>query len=210
MTELPLQAFMGHIPVNDENFDYLETIIKTYSIGQYIIAAETTPYDHFHFIVYMSNDDYHKFSKRVFKDKYKLKGRASKGNPRQYGKCKDIRDPTKMMAYTVKDGNFRTDMSKQQIEALVKLSFEKAETKDLLQECIDYVDAEYFEYDEIQLYNDKVYVALPIIIIGFLRSKKLTVTPASVKRYYYHVSAYSKKLETTDERLFRILFSMGI
>ncbi len=207
--ELPLQAFMGHIPVNDENFDYLENKLKTYEIGQYIIAAETKPYDHFHFIVYMSNDSYRNFAKSVFIDKYKLRGRAVKGQARQYGKQKEIRDPTKMMAYTVKDGNFRTDMTKIQIEALIKISFQKKESKDLLQECIEYVDREYFEHDECHTFN-KDYVPVPVLIIGFLRSKNLTISPAAVKRYFYHVHAYSKQQQTTDEQLFRILFPMGI
>lgn len=209
MEELKLQAFMGHIPVNDENFDYLENKLKTYQIGQYIIAAETKPYDHFHFIVYMNDDTYRNFAKSVFKDKFKLRGQAKNGLSRQYGKTKDIKDPTKMMAYTVKDGNFRTDMSEQQIEALVKISFEKKESKDLLQECIDWVEHRYVEYHEADLYETP-YVSVPILIIGFLRKKQLSVTPASVKRYYYHVNAYSKKLEYTDEAIFKLMFPMGI
>jgi len=52
----------------------------------------------------MSKTDYHKFSKRVFTDKYKLRGKAIKDNPRQYGMVQGIRDKDKMIAYTIKDG----------------------------------------------------------------------------------------------------------
>ena len=73
-----------------------------------------------------------------------------------------------MMAYTVKDGNFRTDMSKQQIEALVKLSFEKKESKDLLQQCIEYVEQRYIDHEETVNfpgdYEDKPYIHQGILI----------------------------------------------
>ncbi len=205
---------MGHIPVNDENFDYLENKLKTYQIGQYIIAAETKPYDHYHFIAYMSDDTYRNFAKSVFKDKFKLRGQARNGLPRQYGKTKDIKDPTRMMAYTVKDGNFRTDFSEQQIEALVKQSFEKKESKDLLQECIEYVEQRYTPYEDTVNfpgdYEDKPFVHHGILIIGFLRSKQLSITPASIKRYYYHVNAYSEKCKLKDAELFKAYFPFGL
>lgn len=86
------QMFMAHIPVKD--ISHVETILKTYEIKQYLICGETSPYDHLHFMCEMTDETYHAFSKRLFKDEYKLRGRAIKTlpnqptKPRQYGKVK--------------------------------------------------------------------------------------------------------------------------
>lgn len=121
--------FMAHI--NHEHIDYVETTLNNYGIGNYIIAMEETTYQHMHFLVQMTDEDYHKFSKRVFKDKFKLRGRAVKGEPRQYGKIHNIEDIEKAKAYTCKDGNLRTNMTDAQIQKYVDASFEKEDKKNL-------------------------------------------------------------------------------
>ena len=55
-----------------EMVDYLEDTLKEYNIGTYFIGYEEKPYEHFHFLVEMENEDYVKYRKRVFIDKLKL------------------------------------------------------------------------------------------------------------------------------------------
>lgn len=129
-------AFMAHLPPKHEEepmLDYLETTLKEYDIQGYIIGEETEPYNHYHFIVQISEKDYHKFASRVFKKKYNLRGKAIKDHPRQYGKVKEIENVERMKAYTLKEGVFRTNLPG---EDIAKLQF-VAETK---QVDIDFED----------------------------------------------------------------------
>ena len=112
------------------NYDYLEQTLKEYPIGLYLIAAETTTESHketdgqhFHFLVQMTESDYHKYAKRCFKDKLKLRGQARDGKARQYGKVKKIEDIERMAAYTIKQGNIRTNMTESQLETYKKITF---------------------------------------------------------------------------------------
>ena len=65
-------AFMAHIPHADadvirQDLERLET--------KYIMGLEVSSYEHIHFLVLMTNKEYAGMAKRVFIDKYKLKGR---------------------------------------------------------------------------------------------------------------------------------------
>lgn len=120
--------------VKHDWYDYLEDTLQEYDIGYYLIGAENAPGkhkksegDHFHFMVQMLPKDYNSFSKRVFIDKFKLSGRARNGEGRQYGKVKNIEDEFKMKAYTVKDGNFRTNVPTDELEIIVATAFKKGE-----------------------------------------------------------------------------------
>lgn len=135
-------AFMGAL--EHSHFDYLENTLKEYDIGSYIVSAEVsstsheaTKGQHFHFLVEMTDQDYTRFSKRVFIDKFKLRGRAVKGLPRQYGKVKQIENLEQMKRYTVKDGNFRTNLTDTEIQELVENSFQKDEKKKIQDELME-------------------------------------------------------------------------
>ena len=119
-----MKMFMCH--ANEDQFDILEDIIKSYKT-QYLIALETNPYHHYHFMVEFTDEEYHKFSKHVFKDKYKLRGRAIAGKPRQYGVVKHIKDIEQATAYTLKDGNYRTNMDHEVIQKCLEKSYEKTD-----------------------------------------------------------------------------------
>jgi len=121
--------FMAHI--HEDQFDILEDIIKSYET-KYLIALEVEPFNHYHFIAYLSDAEYHKFCKNVFIDTYKLRGRAGRkgtpdqGKPKQYGKVrKTIRDEELATAYTLKMGNYRTNMDQKTIDNCLKKSYEK-------------------------------------------------------------------------------------
>jgi len=141
-------SFMGAI--HHTEFDYLEETLKEYDIGSYILSAEVaksshkeTKGQHFHFLVEMTPKDYTRFSKRVFIDKFKLRGRAGKGLPRQYGKVGKIENLEHMKRYTVKDGDFRTNLSDTEIASLVEKSFQKEEKFVLQEELMDALQDRY-------------------------------------------------------------------
>ena len=130
-------AFMGHMPLDD--YDYLEDTLKEYDIGGYLIGAEvsSTGVEHYHFLVEMTSKDYHLFSERIFRKHYKLRGRASKGQARQYGKLKEIRDFERLKAYTMKEGNIRTNMSEEDLAYAREISFSKNEKIDLREKMLN-------------------------------------------------------------------------
>jgi len=122
-------AFMCYTTI--EHYDYLEETLKEYNIGTYFIGYEGEPYEHYHFLVEMPPEDYVKFRKRVFIDKLKLRGQAKSGQPRQYGKINNIKDIEKMKSYTIKEGNYRTNLEDQQeLQILIDRSFSKQEKID--------------------------------------------------------------------------------
>jgi hypothetical protein len=68
-----------------------------------------------------------------------LRGRAVKGEPRQYGRLKHIENLQRLKAYTIKDGNYRTNLSDLEINTLKEISFHKDETlskKDIIIEMM--------------------------------------------------------------------------
>ena len=98
-------ACMAHI--EHSNREYIKGYIAN-RFTDYIIAYETSDKvgEHIHFILWAEQqNDYHKLCQNVFKKKFTLRGRATKGKCRQYGKVKNIEHINKMMAYTVKDKN---------------------------------------------------------------------------------------------------------
>ena len=121
-------------------FDDLEETLNQYSIGGYVIAYETEPYKHFHFLVEMTEQDYTRFRKRVFIDKYGLRGQAKAGKPRQYGKVNNIDDFDKMLSYTVKDSNIRSNLSDELLNDAIDKSFKKQQPKLLKDKMTKYVD----------------------------------------------------------------------
>lgn len=178
--QLPWIAFMAHIP--HSQIDYVEQTLKEYDIGLYIIGLEKTDYEHMHFLVEMKEIDYHKYSKRVFKDKFKLRGRAIKNAPRQYGKLKQIEDLEKLKAYTVKDQNIRSNMKQEDLDTYIELSFKKEDKLKFTEECIELLEERYNEAMIAE--HGSIYYAEPndaffyprvarLIIIDIFKQKEL-------------------------------------
>ena len=117
-------AYMGHIAHTE--FENLKTEMLKFE-APYVMSAEDGAYEHFHFLAKLTDRQYYNFCKRVFKDKYKLRGRAVADKPRQYGKVQKIKDLSKMMAYTIKDKNFATNMTTEEIEAILNKKIEEVE-----------------------------------------------------------------------------------
>lgn len=211
---MDFKMFMAHIP--HENIDYVEETLKGYDIGQYIISLETTKYEHMHFIVEMTIEDYHRFSKRVFKDKFKLRGRAIKGEPRQYGIIKKIENIENAKAYTVKDGNVRTNLDQAELEKYLEQSFKKAEDKCMIDEIVEELENRYAEaymksYNEVYI-EDVCFnrVTARYAIIDIMREKGLkSISRNKVENILYRYMMKQSEEFVSTKEIYEILYPMG-
>jgi len=174
-------SFMAHIPHDEQ--EYLEETLKEYDIGKYVIGMEHADSvgEHFHFLVQFTDADYHKYSKRVFKDKFNLRGQNRGGKCKQYGKLKEIRDLEKMTAYTVKDGNVITNMTDKEIQKYTELSYKKTDKLELLDEIAEMAYEQYIK-EQVAVYGPEEYADdvnsfypkhVRMIIIDVMKQKKL-------------------------------------
>lgn len=130
-------AFFCALKHSTDNEDFLLNSLLSYDIGEYLIVRETaqdshklTNGEHYHFLVQMKNDDYTRYRKRVFIDRYKLRGQAKGGMGRQYGKVNYLKDPDRMAVYMLKetkDNVVATTMTPQQLDSWKEQSFKKGE-----------------------------------------------------------------------------------
>jgi len=142
-------SFMSFMAViKHDQIEYVQETIQEYdSVTEYLIGMETSADshqdnsgEHMHFLVKMSDTHYKNFADRVFRKKFNLRGQARKGLPRQYGKIREIQDLEKMAAYTVKDGNIRTNMEDKDIQRWIELSFKKDADKEFRDMIYEYLD----------------------------------------------------------------------
>jgi len=126
-------AFMVRIP--HANRVQLQVVIEKYCSAKentkYLLAMEkdSVQRDHIHGIIICTDEEYDKIQ-RHFRDKWKLKGQASKGKLKEYGRIRHIRDKAKMLAYTVKDTNvYTSDAWDIDLQKYEKLSYKKTNYK---------------------------------------------------------------------------------
>ncbi len=123
-------ACMAHIA--HENSEFINGYIDN-RFTDYIIAYETSEVvgEHIHFVLWAENkNDYHNLCQAVFKKKFSLRGKATKGKCRQYGKVKKIETINKMMAYTVKDQNVVYKLGEHLKPEDIKLAFDSSYKKE--------------------------------------------------------------------------------
>ena len=205
----PFIAFMCH--ATNDHYDYLETTLQEYNIGQYLIGYEASPYEHYHFLVQMTSSDYHLFSERVFRKKLKLRGRAQQDKPRQYGKLKLIEDFNKLASYTIKDGNFRSNMPEQDVQQYFENSFKKEEKKKIYEEIFINIENSY-EPQYIAEYNPQlkeINKKIILLIINYLRTTTdINMCRSNVLSYTQfflkNTSHYSSSEK--DELIYSLLF----
>lgn len=200
-------ACMFHIPATE--FDFIEETLKSYDIGRYLIGQEDVPYEHYHVVFEGTPEIYHAFSTKL-KKKYELRGRASKGLPRQYGKLKEIDDIEKLLAYTVKDGNFRGNFSSADIEKFVENSFKKDDVRQFKKEVLTWVESLGDSYrsknaDGQDYYNVK---KLRIQIIRYYRHNEIEFTKTKIQYILNYILQFSKdcRIRMTDDELDDYLF----
>ncbi|AXQ65696.1 MAG: putative replicase [Cressdnaviricota sp.] len=175
-------AFMAHIPHSE-----VETIEQELQEYKYIIGLETSEYEHYHFYVKMTEKQYYNFAMRIFRNKYQLRGRATKGCPRQYGKEKNIKDHEKMARYTCKDKNVRSNMTKEEIDEVLGMKLEEVKNtkkKSKYEKMIAFV-----EKDLNRLWDTRDNMGtreIKISIIDFMRDEKMILRKTTIDSYYYY------------------------
>lgn len=186
MEKYELKMFMAHLPLCD--LDQIEQTLQQYDITSYVIAVETEPYEHYHFLVKMgSNTDYHNFKQTVFIKKYKLRGRAIKDQPRQYGKVTNINDVEKAYAYTLKSKNtdlIRTNLKDEEIEEFMEKSYKKKDLKKQLQDMIKDI---YIPPDETELKKIQTNMIRQIYTHIIKNDTDLSLSRTAINSYYVKV-----------------------
>lgn len=110
---------------------FIETF-KPFCSGKYTIAFETsstshseTEGKHIHVLAEMSDKQYRALILKLKYLQVPLQGRATSQQARSYGKVKLIKDHLKMLAYTIKAGNYMTNEPSDLIEQASAISYEK-------------------------------------------------------------------------------------
>ena len=199
-------AFFCAVRHSDDNESFMVDTLKLYTIGRYLIVRETsietthseTDGQHYHFLVQMTNEDWIRYRKRVLIDHFKLRGRASPGKPRQYGKvaylkspermaiymCKDILEETNGLGDVLEESNVvATTMSKTQLELWHSQSSAKAGRLVLREKVIKFLSECYIGCR----YHEKSNEACPVAVKWWLQERILEYhveekTEASVSR----------------------------
>lgn len=140
-------AFYFDKPTNVEDDFHPLTTIQQYleTDALYIIALEVTPRAHYHVVADMDISDYNSFIQTFVcnKKKWNLRGRATKGLPKQYGKLLGIKKPDKMIAYTLKQGAYVSNISQEILTPFADMSFIKDKAtadRELRDKCLDHLE----------------------------------------------------------------------
>lgn len=199
---------MAHLP--EKEFDQIQKDLDEYNPQRYIIAFENQPYEHYHFLIQIDDPEkfYTRYRKKVFIDKYSLRGQAKKDLPRQYGKVKDIENLDKMASYTVKDENFRAyNIEQEEIDNIIDNAFNKSDKIKLLKDkMIEYVEeklikggfSKYVEHQEIATH-----------IIRFCFDNKIEIRRSLIDNYYYYFRQFTTKkdLQYSSHQMYNALYN---
>jgi len=190
----------------------VQTLLE-YDVGAYIVAKETTVNahkessgQHFHFFVQMSDKDYHRYSKRTFKDKFNLRGKALKDKPRQYGRVKKIENPERMAAYTVKDGDIVTNLTEDQLKKFKETSFQAKEQIEMKDKMFSEMKSKFrllmTQYD---IPREPTFREMGVFIIQFIRENaKHPLSKTQIERYVQEYRMYHSKMPA--EEIFNLMF----
>lgn len=183
-----------------DQFDWLEKTLLEYDIGKYAIAFEELnnkgqKKPHFHFFFEGTDNIYNAFSKRVV-TKYNLR-RKGRGGTIKYGKVKEIRNYDKMLQYTIKEGNFRTNFDKDKLKEAIEKSFSKEEKLKILQEMVIELDRFFSKFNQ-ELNKDTVKTR----VIKFMLEKDLRISKATLISNINYYFQFSKNLSIDDKIYF--------
>lgn len=186
-------AFMGHIAHSE-----VETIEQELKDYKYIIGLETVDYEHLHFYVKMTVKQYSAFAQRIFRKKYTLQGRATKGTPRQYGRMHNIKSHEKMARYTCKDQNVKTNLTSEELKAVLGMNLEEVKNtkkKSKYEEMEKYVTG---KLDNWHINKDWEVSStsystrtIKTIIIMYMKENKMMLRRSTIDTYYYYFIANS-------------------
>lgn len=207
MTELKWIACLFHI--NETEYDYIENTLNEYDIGKYLIGHEKEPYHHYHIAFEGTDKMYNAFAKRLI-EKYELRGKATKGKSRQYGRLKKIEDIEKLLVYSCKDGNVRGNFTQEEIEKFVEKSFKKDDRRDWIREVRQYVESQKIRTRYTNSEGKKYYQirVLRMKIMEYYRKKEITFNQNNIKSCINNIIQHSENqelrmtLEELDEYYF--------
>jgi len=196
-----LTAFMFHDPcqnqldaVGQETQLSLEKVLEylnEYDIGKYIIAVEDTPYRHFHICIEMGQNGYNAFVSKILRKKFQLRGRATNGNPRQYGRVLGIKKPAKMIAYTLKQGCYITNIPDHELTEYKAMSYVKDtgdNDREIRDKMKDYLDKTYYSNHFKNVEDENLKKA----IIHFLLKEKIRIrTSSQIDGYFKYMRQFS-------------------
>ena len=124
--------------IDIDQFDYLEKLLKE-KTSKYVVAYESEPKSHYHMLFFANPGTYEKISRHLV-EKFDLR-RKKHGGVIKYGKVKQIKDKERMLSYTIKDHNFRTNLEEEEIESAIESSFTKTKGyKEIKDKIVQYLD----------------------------------------------------------------------
>jgi len=113
------------------NEDDVLTELKPYiKDAVFLLAFESDPRPHYHCVAEFDRKAYNAFVATVLRTKWNLRGKAPKGQPKQYGRVLGIKKPDKMLAYTLKQGVYETNISEQTLLPFKEMAYTKDKATD--------------------------------------------------------------------------------
>lgn len=212
--ERRIQMFMAHLP--EKEFDFLEEKVKLWDTD-YCIGFEKTPYEHFHFVAFITDTEYHNFCQNIFKKHYNLRGKPGRkgtkdeGKGKQYGrKLEKINSDERVIQYTLKDGDFRTNMDKDLIDKLVEQSFRKNEKENNMKKLFEHLDSksnhwtsiknkEYMEGGVIKLWINKEILHDIYEFILSNKDVKLSLSKTAINNYFLKYLRITEHISISDK-----------
>lgn len=210
------------------HYDDIENIIKSYNFPEYLVAHEE--YNkvgdlkpHYHILVKLevkdSNADtvkpWNNLLKKL-KTEYKLIEKNKKIrelNPKGGRTCfgvpkKELYDIETFKRYLCKDGNVRSNMTKETLEKILHDGQSVKRNTEWREKCLQYVEAQYTDHPTTfdTLHNE---LEIKTYILDFYIKEKAPWCASSIKSLYNYVISYSKlkqiKLSSRD-----IILRLGI
>lgn len=202
-----LQYYTFYIDLEEDQFNYCETVVKNYIKTLYLIAyehynAKGEKKPHFHFIVYCEEKTKTNLYKKILTDKNLfVKG---KGGYRPYGMLKKpIRDPQRLKAYCMKDKNIRTNISAEELQELSKISFKITDNREILKDKFisDIENGKFTEKLEPITdwgINTDLKHNIRIYVINFLLDNQLNLLRSSIDRWSLLLLRHHPKIIKED------------
>ena len=111
--------FTFYMDIPYDKFDEVEGIVKSYDFPEWLIAMETSPRDHIHFLVFTTTIDKNACFNRLVRH-YKLKHDTKHGGHRRYGQVKkELTNINKFKKYLAKQGMIRGSESQEALQRYI-------------------------------------------------------------------------------------------
>lgn len=187
-------AFMFHDIPREDPWEILEYFKEYLNYDtKYIIAMETEPYIHYHVVIDWVDKTYNAFVAKVLRKQLKLRGRATEGGARQYGRVLGIKKPDKMVAYTLKQGVYISNIEEDLLEPYKQMSFTRKTSdkdKEIREGLLEFTD-EFFKNEAKYIEDTQILKA----ILRYLLKEKIRVrTRGMVEGYLFYLRQFSKNI----------------